>query len=335
MSVDRITSDDYARLHYSYHEDTDLEIVADTLTEEHGMGWLVFLYWPRIIAKAKQAKTFGWFSATPRALATSVHDPIASGGLWAARARMWDLLAGADLIRVRQGAIENPSTKVDVLLVEYEKWQSFSQRERTKLSRERTRVREGKEPHWTVRHLAEFAFLPIGSSSAVDLDHSGANRYEVTNQGVAVTENRVAVTENRVAVTPLDETRQDETKEGARDRALPPTVIETMDLVRQIPGVSRFNLESNVRKAMLQYPSLSDEAICEAITAFEAQIPEGQPIHPGKAWNLLLACFRVAGPKAEEAATNPTRSRFSPSPAPGTPEWNQRVIESLGTPGAA
>lgn len=324
--TDRIEPDDFAKLHYAYHEDTDLCIIAETLAEEHSAGWLVWLYWPRMVAKAKQAKTLGWFSTTPRALAASIHDRL-DDDAWAARARMWNLLAENDLIRIRQGIVDLATTKVDVLMVEYEKWQSLSPKERQRLSRERKRVAAGEEPHWTVRHWSEFAFTPIGSS-VTDRDTDAESRD-------GVTEKRDTVTESRDGVTTLDKTRQDETV-GARDRALPPAVQETINLVRQIPGVSPWSLESNVRKAMLQYPSLSDTAICEAITAFEAQIPEGKAIHPSKAWSLMLACFRVAADKAAEGATGSPRRRYSAAATtPGTDEWKQAMIASLGTPGAA
>jgi hypothetical protein len=286
--ADKITPDDYAKLYYSYHEDTDLAMVADQLDDEHGMGWLAYLYWPRMIARAKQAKALGWFNTTPRSLAVSIHDNLNSGGSWAARARMWELLAERDLIRVLQGSVENPSTKIDVLLVEYEKWQSLSAKERQRLSRERRRVEEGQEPHWTVRHWSDFAFRPL----VADCDIEAASCDVVTG-------NRDTHPVKRDAVTTLDETRQDE-KEGARDRALPPSVQETLDLVRDLPGLSRWQLESHVRKAMAQYPSLPDHAVCEAITAFETRLPEGRPVHSAKAWQSIRNCFDVARKRLDE-----------------------------------
>lgn len=288
--TDRIDPDDFAKLHYAYHEDTDLCIVADELQEQHDAGWLVWLYWPRMIARAKQAKSLGWFSTTPRSLAASIHDNL-TGAAWPARAAMWDLLAAHDLVRVRQGAVSASGAKIDVLLVEYEKWQSLSPKERQRLSREKKRVERGEEPHWTVRHWSTFAFKSL-CDTVLGCD-------DVTESRDDVTEIRDAVIESSDDVTTLDKTKQDE-KEGARDRALPPTVIETLGLVRSIPGLSAWQLESNVLKAMQQFPSLPDSAICEAITAFEAKIPEGQAIRSEKAWRLMHACFRVAGQKATE-----------------------------------
>jgi hypothetical protein len=303
-----VTTDDYARLHYAFHEDTDLERIADQLDDEHGMGSLVFLYWPRMIAKAKQAKSFGWFSATPRALAASVRDRLDSGGSWAARARMWELLAASDIIRVRQAVVENPSDRIDVLLVEWEKWQSWSPRERTFLSRERGRVEAGEAPHWTVRHLDEFAFAPVTTREEIV-----TARYTETETRDAVTENRYTVTETRDGVTTLDETRQDETKVGARDRAdLPTSVLQTIQLVREIPGHSPRQLESNVRKLLLQFPSLTDAQVCEAITAFEANVEEGKTLRSQQAWMKMRNCFVVAARRAgeQDAASKPRPRRL-------------------------
>ena len=165
-----IKQDDYARLHFAYHEDTDLAIISDALGDEYEMGWLVWLYWPRMIARAKQARTFGWFSTTPRKLAMSVHDRVTTPDAWVPRERMWNLLADRDLIRIRQECIEGPSSKLDVLIVEWEKWQSLSNREHSKLSRERKRFEAGEPVHWTVRHWSEFAFSPIGGGQDVELD---------------------------------------------------------------------------------------------------------------------------------------------------------------------
>jgi hypothetical protein len=300
-----IPPDDYAKLHYCYHEDPDLAIIAHTLDEEHGMGWLVWLYWPRMIAKAKQSKALGWFRTTPRELAASVHDPIASGGLWAARARMWELLAEYDLIRVHQGAVEHPSARIDVLLVEYERWQSLSNKEKQRLKRERAKFRAGEPVDWTVRHWSEFAFTPVVCDTEIPAGD--------TERAALDTVSVVRDTEIGVSDTTLDKTRQDKTKEGARGRALPPSVLETIDLVRDIPGLSRWQIESHVRKAMAQYPSLPDASICEAITAFETRIPEGKTVNSAKAWQTIRNCFDVARRRLDEgAATASTPTGSAP-----------------------
>jgi hypothetical protein len=303
MSDDEVN--DYAKLHFSYHEDADLAMIADTLADEHGMGWLVWLYWPRIIAKAKQAQTFGWFSTTPRALAASVHDEFATGGLWAARARMWELFVENDLLRVRQGVIENPSAKVDLLLVEYGKWQSLSNKEKQKLKRERGKAQAGKPVDWVVRHWPEFAFTPISVDTdipAVDTENTDAD----TKKGSSDTK-------KGSSDTTLDETIRNEGKEGPRDRGpLPTSVEETLGLLRDIPGLSRWQIESHVRKAMAQYPSLPDEAVCEAISAFETRIPEGKSVHSAKAWQTIRNCFEVARRRIDEATAQHAAATATP-----------------------
>jgi hypothetical protein len=329
--TETIKKDDYARLHFAYHEDTDLAIIADELDEQHEAGYLIWLYWPRIIARAKQAKTFGWFSATPRNLAASLHDKV-SGDAWNARQLMWWLLAEHDLVRVRQGLVEAPSAKIDVLVVEYEKWQSLSNAEHSKLRRERLRVADGAEVHWTMRHWSDFTFAQVGASvtdtdlvsvSVTDTDSVSRPTEQVSHGAVATLGDRT-----------LNETRQDETKEGARGaRPLPTSVMDTITMVREIPGVSPWQLESNVRKAMAQFPSLPDESICEAITAFEAVVPEGATLHASTAWRKLRNCFEVARQKLDEAAAQTASGggRFGRVDA-GSDEWRRRSIASLGKP---
>lgn len=202
-----IKNDDFACLHHSYHEDTDLNIVADILGEEHGWAGapLVWLYWPRMIAAAKAAKTFGWFSMTPKQLAQSVGDmtdPLA----WNVRRRMWELLQGRDLIRVRQGLIVSASEKVDVLLVEWQKWQSMSTIERKKLQRERERVDAGSSPSWWIEHWDEFAAFVTPTDPLVT---------QITTN---VTRDAVLVTQSGADVTTRDKTRQDVTNTSTSDR---------------------------------------------------------------------------------------------------------------------
>lgn len=282
-----MSATDYAHIHFAYHEDPELSFIADTLEDEYGAGHLVWLYWPRLIAVAKAARAFGWMRFTIRKLAASIHDNLSTNGGWAARERMFQMMFDADLLRIRQEVDAlTPSAQVDVLLVKYPSWQRMSPAEKSKLTRERKKLSDGRPVDWTVRHLDEFVFSsPQGNA--------------VTENDTTATENSTIVTENEGSDTTLDKTRLDET-EGARGRALPPAVIETLGLVRSIPGLSAWQLESNVLKAMHQFPSLPDTAICEAITAFEAKIPEGQAIHSEKAWRLMYACFRVAGQKATE-----------------------------------
>lgn len=281
---------DYAHIHFAYHEDPELSFIADTLQDEYGAGYLVWLYWPRLIAVAKSARTFGWMRFTARKLAASVHDTLTENGGWAARERMFQMMLDADLLRVRQDdEALTPSAQVDVLLVKYPSWQRMSPAEKSKLSRERKKVADGRPVDWTVRHLDEFAFTsPEGNA--------------VTENDPIVTGNGTIVTANMVAVTTLEETKRDETKEGPRGRALPPTVLNTIEMVRSIPGLSRRSLESNVRKAMEQYPSLPDDAVCEAITAFEASIPEGKAINSMRAWSKMRNCFEIARQRNVEAS---------------------------------
>lgn len=294
---------DYAHLHFGYPEDPDLSLIAETLEDEFGSGSLMWLYWPRLVTFAKSAKNFGWIRFTGRKLAASIHDNLTLHGGWAARERMFSMLAEADVVRVRQETgLPSASVQVDMLLVNYPNWQRMSPAEKSKLTRERKKLAAGDPVDWAVRHLEEFAFTsPEGNA--------------VTGNAVRVTKNDTRVTEIGGGVTTLEKTRGDET-EGARDRALPPTVRETLNMVRQIPGLSDYMLESNVRKAMLQFPSLPDSAICEAITAFENRIPEGDAIHSEKAWRLLVACFRMAGVKDGEVqaaaaeAARPKRRRL-------------------------
>jgi len=189
-----IKADDYARLHLAYHEDTDLEMVADALDDEHDAGYLVWLYWPRMIARAKSAKSFGWFETTPRKLAESVRDRSS----WNVRQRMWQLLQQSGSVRVRQGAIDTPSAKVDLLLVKWEKWQVDTTAERKKRERERARIVDGKGVHWTLSHLDEFCDV-----KAVRCD-------EVTEIRPGVTKRDPNVTPEKGSVTTHDTTRQDE-----------------------------------------------------------------------------------------------------------------------------
>jgi len=290
--MQKITPDDYAKLHYAYNEDTDLEIIADLLDEEHEAGYLVWLYWPRMIARAKAAKSFGWFQMTPRKLADSVRDRSP----WNVRHRLWDLLIEYGLIVLRQDAIESQSAKVDVLLVEWENWQSMTKRESKFLQREREKFAAGEGVHWTVSQRAEFV---LGVSSDDLRDAVCRQRGVAVVGNVSTDPPNVSIDHPGVAIR--DETRRDETKVG-RVRPLPTSVRQTIETVRNIPGLSAFSLTSNVVKAMEQYPSLSDEAICEAITAFEALIPEGTTMRPEKSWRKLRNCFEVARKRMDEDA---------------------------------
>lgn len=116
------------------------------------------------------------------------------------------------------------------------------------------------------------------------------------------------------------------------DRPLPASVRETIKLVRDIPGLPKRQLESNVQKAMAQFPSLSDEAVCEAITAFEANVPEGSAIHPGSAWTKLRNCFSIARKIMDEeaAVSSDGPRRFTRGITPHTDEWRQQAAASLG-----
>lgn len=205
-----IKGDDYACLHHAYYEDTDLCIISDQLADEHDAGWLVWLYWPRMIAAAKAAKSFGWFSTTPRQIASSVSDHV-SGGAWEARARMWNLIADRKVIEVRQGRIEAQSSKVDVRIVEWQKWQSLTPLERKKLERQRTICEAGEAPHWTAEHLPMFAKFVTKKCTKTNL---------VSESRDNVTGNGNIVTENPYIVTTLDETRQDVRETSTSDEPI-------------------------------------------------------------------------------------------------------------------
>lgn len=211
-----VKKDDYARLHYAYHEDTDLAIIADQLDEEHGAGWLVWLYWPRMITRAKQAKAFGWFETTPRKLAATLHDPL-TGDAWAARARMWELLVERGIVRVRQGAVTSSTAKLDVLLVQYEKWQSLSNAESSKLKRERNRVAAGEQPHWTVAHWSDFKTEIANKDKRRDKGADLISGVRDNETGSRDNETGSRDNENAVRDTPLDKTRQDETRQDKQD----------------------------------------------------------------------------------------------------------------------
>lgn len=224
LSKTSIETDDYARLHDAYHEDTDLDIIADQLEQEFAEegAHLVWLYWPRMIAAAKAAKTFGWFATTPRKLAQSVRD-VRCVSRWEVRERMWELLADRDLVRVRQGRVVSASSKIDVLMVEWEKWQAMSSRERQRLKRHTEAVEQGEIAHWTVRHLARFAFSPVTDSGLY-----------VTADELDVTLNAISVTPNGGLVTTQDKTRQDETREEKRDTSVLALPKHDPSVVREI-----------------------------------------------------------------------------------------------------
>jgi len=219
--TDTIKKDDYAKLHWAYHEDTDLAMIADQLDEHHEAGWLVWLYWPRMVARAKQAKSFGWFETTPRKLAASLHDRIE--GAWEPRRAMWNMLACRDIIRLRPGAVESASMKLDVLLVEYEKWQSLSNAEHSKLKRERSRFAAGEPVHWTVQHWSDFARAALPENLR-DSETGGGDTDSLSRPPIIVS----PPPENSAGDRTRDETRQDEepdvrAREGLAEQVAPPT----------------------------------------------------------------------------------------------------------------
>lgn len=133
-----------------------------------------------------------------------------------------------------------------------------------------------------------------------------------------------------------EEKREEEVGRAASGH-LPTSVQRTIEQVRSIPGMSTRQLESNVRKAMDQFPSLPDDAVCEAIAAFEACIPEGSTLKAGQSWTKLRNCFVVARRKHDEAATaspSGSGSRFQRHD-PGSPEWIAAGIAALGSPRAS
>jgi hypothetical protein len=214
--MSEIKNEDYARFHTDYIEDTDLCLIADHLADQYGDAGshVVWLYWPRMIAAAKAAKTFGWFSTTPRRLAQSIGDGIGAGS-WAIRVEMWTMLADAGLIQIRQGSIGAPSAKVDVLLTEWEKWQVDTGTERKKLERERRRVEHGETCHWTVAHLVEFRDgVTPRSPEDSDIDTDSRDKKAGVRDGVTL---------ELPIGTPHYITQQD--KEGPRESA-PPSALQ-------------------------------------------------------------------------------------------------------------
>lgn len=277
---DKIQPDDFARFHADYYEDADLCIVADTLDEEHQAGSLVWLYWPRLIAAAKRAKSFGWFRTTPKQLAQSINDPLA--GEWEARSRMFSLLAERGLIRVRQeGGVDLPSSLVDVLLVKWEEWQVQSGKERQALTVARKKMAVEGVP-WTMTHLAEF-------------------RHGVTQNGGGVTESRHAQTESRHPVTTVKQSKAKERMDGPSEH--PVSIIQTSppptpELAAACTAAGSVGInpnwwQSSIDKIRHRHPSIPDTvfaaAIDDMVTHLDGTLPDIR-----RAWSMLQGYTNTA-----------------------------------------
>lgn len=310
--TEAIKKDDYARLHYAYHEDTDLAMIADQLDEQHAAGWLVWLYWPRMVARAKQAKSFGWFETTPRKLAASLHDPI--DGAWQARRTMWEMLAAEDIIRLRQQRVESASLKLDVLLVEYEKWQSLSNAEHSRLKRERVKHDAGEPVHWTLRHWSEFAFTPIQSGMR-DNEIGGRDTKSVSHPHGIVSHPPENTSRDRT----LDKTRRDETTEDVCATAAPaaptplPTVVKEACDAAGVTGVRPEWWISSIQKLRHRNPTAPDDVFVNAIDWVVVEV-NGNVINGTRAWSMLQGAVTSRIRRHDKlsqfqaAATKPRRS---------------------------
>jgi hypothetical protein len=332
--TEAIKKDDYARLHWAYHEDTDLAMIADQLDEDHGAGWLVWLYWPRMVARAKQAKSFGWFETTPRKLAASLHDPI--DGSWQARRTMWELFTAQDIIRLRQEVVESASLKLDVLLVEYEKWQSLSNAEHSRLRRERAKFEAGEAVHWTVRHWSDFAYSPLPENSR-DNETGCSDTDSVSRPPEIVSHPPEKVGRDRT----LDETRQDEgpvvrTREGLAEQVAPPTT-EAAALEQAIAifldcskgGIDESMWRSQLEQHRTRHLGAPIERYVDAAMQMRAKaLDSGRPFTMSSGWMWFTKAWTSL---ARDEHATPKRNAAQPAP-PSAVETGElvRIERTIG-----